>query len=225
MVPNADDSAQALVYLISNDYLQSFFSLLQGYKLTPVKVTFSAQALYEAYPVPSGARHYQLYIGYDEIFVSCISDDVLHAVKSFNLLVPEFSEAQAPTSVQEVLKRLGEVLSQSNSAENQDGKEPEDIAGQWLLKLNQLANEIMQFIRAYNLGQRYSLSLHGLFSSCFQWDAKKEQLSVHLLSDPVATFRRTIFLGILGELAANPVSLKARKGINFSSNARGCWVS
>lgn len=219
IVPNDDGSALVLVYLVPNDYLQGFLELLQNHRLTPVKATFSAQALREAHPAPEFGRHYQLYIGYDEVFVSCVVDGTLHAVKSFPNVLPAFSGEDAPTTVADVLRRLSASNGAGGGNGNDDGA---DVAqNSCLPNLKPLAEGLTRFIHSHALGQPFSLSIHGLYSHYFSWEEEAGKLSVQHPSDPRAAFSGTTFLGILDEFVSDPVPVTVTKGINFSSGRTG----
>ena len=217
IVPNDDGSALVLVYLVPNDYLQAYLALLHNHRLTPVKATFSAQALCEAHPVET-ARHYQVYVGYDEVFVSCILDQSLHAVKSFPFTLPGLSGSEAPKSAVEVLG----LLSSTNGAGSGGGERKKGGTGPpWLPELKNLTGEMMRFINSHSMGQDYSLSVHGLFSRYLAWDADARDLAVQPPADPRAAFQDAAFLGILHEIAADPAAVTAARGINFSSSRTG----
>lgn len=217
IVPNDDGSALVLVYLVPNDYLQAYLALLQNHRLTPVKATFSAQALHEAHPAEN-ARHYQVYLGYDEAFVSCILDQSLHAVKSFPFALPGLYGGEAPKSAVEVLGLLGS----SNGAGGGGARRKKDGAGPpWLPELKSLTGEMMRFIKSHSMGQNYSVSIHGLFSRYLAWNADARDLAVQPPADPRAAFQDAAFLGILHEVAADSAAVTAVKGINFSSSRTG----
>jgi hypothetical protein len=218
IVPNDDGSSLVLVYLVPNDYLQAFLGLMQDHRLVPVKATFSAQALQEAHPAPENGWHYQLYIGYDEVFVSCIVDGALYAIKSFPNSLPGFSGQEAPASAGDVLSWLSAANGSSEEGGGGNGGLPQQ---DWIASLGQLANGMMQFIRSHSLGQPFTLSMHGLFSCYFAWDAETGELSVEAPSDPRAAFSGTIFLGILDEVLADPAPVTGTKGINFSAGRTG----
>ncbi|MCZ6474255.1 MAG: hypothetical protein O6934_12520 [SAR324 cluster bacterium] len=216
VVPHEDGTAVVLVYLISNDYLQSFLNLFQNRRLTPVKATFSAQALLEINPPPSD-RHYQVYLGLDEIFVSSVLDNQLYAIKSFPLRLTGLTDnggAPRPDSAAQIL----EMLNAQESPPDEGAEAAQGSRGVWDADLSRLAGEIMQFILPHSQGAPFTLSLHGLLAPYFEWDSSSLELTMRAPGSTRVDFGRASMLGILNEIMANPLPFTSSKGVNFFTN-------
>ena len=223
IVPHKDGSAEVLVYLIPNDYLQAFLTLFQNRNMTPVKATFSAQALCEAHPAPSG-RHYQVYLGLDEFFVSCVLEQQVHVVKSFSVRLAGLTGNGREPAPEAAPKTAAQILEMLNAANEEEEDAEPGLRRQWLADLERLSGELMRFIRPHSLGEPYTVSLHGLFAPLFDWDPEDLQLSVRLPADPKRAFAGTALLGILDEIIADPLPFTSPKGVNFFAYRSG-WLT
>ncbi|MCH6554314.1 MAG: hypothetical protein IH793_09190, partial [Acidobacteria bacterium] len=61
LIPQSDGSAEALIYLVPKTYLNALIAACYAQRTTPVKATFSAQALFASHP-PTSRRHVQVYL-------------------------------------------------------------------------------------------------------------------------------------------------------------------
>ncbi|MCH7479086.1 MAG: hypothetical protein IIA14_13430, partial [SAR324 cluster bacterium] len=59
LIPQPDGSAEALIYLVPKTYLNALITACYAQRTTPVKATFSAQALFASHP-PTSRRHVQI---------------------------------------------------------------------------------------------------------------------------------------------------------------------
>ncbi len=223
VVPEEDDFASVLVYLVPTEYLHGCLDILQEKQLAPSLITFSAQALHQLYEAES-PLHYQVYIGADEVFASCVSAGRLQAVKSFSLdhtrIFPQPTEQASTPSVSDEISPA--ELLQLMQGEAQGHPDSTERPGQqWRGEFDELASDIMRFIGPHNMGQAFTVSLHGLFAPFFGWDEQSNRLKVLPAGAIPAPLGRPSFWGIMEELAGAPQKLLATRAVNFFRNRSG----
>jgi Tfp pilus assembly protein PilN len=223
ILPGEDEFATVLVYLVPTSYMHGFLDVLQERQITPIRATFSAQVLHQLHPA-TGPLHYQVYVGADEAFVSCIAEGHVQAIKSFPVNFGEMMSTQGEGEEEDSLPRAEspeELLTRlREEAEPQEGARRRKKTG-WRTELEDLSADIMRFVGPHSLGQSYSLSLHGLFAPLLAWDAEGETLRVLPPDENAGMFRKPAFWGIAEELAANPQVLLLPTSVNFFRSGTG----
>ena len=219
LIPQPDGSAEALIYLVPKTYLNALITACYAQRTTPVKATFSAQALFASHP-PSSRRHVQVYLGPDECFASIIRDHQVRNVATFRFNLAAFAgqeTAQGGESPRELLAPL-----QQNRDDGETGET--ELAEKMRVELGTVCADISQFLQSITMGEDFSLSLHGLFGTFIEWQPERKKFAVkpELIVD--GALGRRYFYGVLDELVAAPRTVTGTQGVNFHRQRIGLFT-
>lgn len=218
ILPREDGSAEVMIYLVSKDYLQGLLDVCEARNLVPIKVTASPQALLLVHP-PGENRHYQIYAGPDEIFVSCVQQGRLRAVKTFSIDPRELNESLG----EEKFETIGQMMPYLGREPGESSQE-QKLRQHLLERLTVICGEIMRFVHPHSQGDFYTVSLYGAFAGEFRWDEERSTLEIREPGEGGGGSPRGEFLGMLGEFLATPRALVAPNGINFF-HRQANWIA
>ncbi|MBI3994073.1 MAG: hypothetical protein HY342_12435 [Candidatus Lambdaproteobacteria bacterium] len=211
IIPHEDGSAEALVYLVPREDVERILAVCAQHRINPWRITFSAQALSQGLEdtAPAG---FLVYVGEDEIFVADVAGRELHAVKSIPLTQPQDAPPGGATP-DAAAPEAGADASHAPAA----GLQP--------TQLQQASEEINRFIRTHGLGRSAAaVTLKGRLAPWFRWQPDAGAFTLQAPPNGRSPHPAEGLTGVLAELQANPRTLLASRGINFSRR-RGAWLA
>lgn len=217
--PREDGSAHVPVYLVPHSDLSGALESCERHGLVVQKVTFAAQALLEAEPPPTG-RHFQVYLGADEAFVTLLLDGEVRTVQ--NLALPcerlrDALRAQGADTPARMLAALG-------GENEEDGALEHDWVGHLRGMLGEALGDLNRFLRIHAADEPFTLTLHGAYAPLFDWRPGDPELVLRPLAVGTAAVVERAYFGPLAELEVNARGVLNPRGINFARRT-GAWIS
>ncbi|MBI4084189.1 MAG: hypothetical protein HY423_16410 [Candidatus Lambdaproteobacteria bacterium] len=213
LLPGDGPATTVFVALMARPLVERVLEACRGHRLAPFRLTFAAQALHATRPAPS-PRHYQVYAGAEECFVSYVEREALHAVKPLGAVFARWLGERPAAGWSSPAAALAAGLRQP--------AEGAGTAGAWSAlqgELGALCGELNRFIQTHALGQTHTVSLHGLFAPLLRQDQATGLVAPAPVPPAIPPARR--FYGVMDELTADADGALALRGIDLLPRGKG----
>ena len=219
ILPLSDGTAEVLIYLLPKEYLHGIIGACNNKNLIPISATCSAQAIYGSHPAASD-NHYYIYVGPDEVFVAFVAEGNLSALHSVPIDIAEWNEALGEYGYETPNKMIEALL----NGEGGKDKQGEALRKKFRELLSDWIGEFHRFILPHSMGSKYTLSLHGQFSSYFQWEEQSNSLSLREGYSREGVTKTGGFQGVLREIVGSVDHLTGGGKVNFHQGGVG-WFA